>query len=74
MDADIVSGIASHGPGYISEENKDLERVGGLQTDKPLKAFMPYGGIRMAEEACKNYGYELSPELLRSFYRILQNP
>ena len=63
MDTDIVSGITSHGPGYISEETKDLEQIVGLQTDKPLKrAFMPYGGIRMAEEACKNYGYEPSPD------------
>mgnify|MGYP000628748966 CR=1 FL=1 len=68
MDTDIVSGITSHGPGYISEENKDLEQIVGLQTDKPLKrAFMPYGGIRMAEEACKNYGYEPSPELHKIF-------
>ena len=68
MDTDIVSGITSHGPGYISEETKDLEQIVGLQTDKPLKrAFMPYGGIRMAEEACKNYGYEPSPELHKIF-------
>ena len=68
MDTDIVSGITSHGPGYISEENKDLEQIVGLQTDKPLKrVFMPYGGIRMAEEACKNYGYEPSPELHKIF-------
>ena len=58
MDTDIVSTITSHGPGYISEALKDLEKVVGLQTDKPLKrAFMPFGGIRMAEEACETYGY-----------------
>ncbi len=52
MDTDIVSSLTSHGPGYISEETKDLEKVVGLQTDKPLKrAFMPYGGIKMAEES-----------------------
>ena len=48
MDTHIVSGITSHGPGYISEADKDLEQIVGLQTDKPLKrAFMPYGGIKM---------------------------
>ena len=68
MDTHIVSGITSHGPGYISEADKDLEQIVGLQTDKPLKrAFMPYGGIKMAEEACQNYGYEPSPELHKIF-------
>ena len=57
MDTHIVSGITSHEPGYIDSELKNLEKVVGLQTDKPLKrAFMPYGGIKMAEEACKTYG------------------
>ena len=47
---------------------KDLEQVVGLQTDKPLKrAFMPYGGIKMAEESCKNYGYTPDPELHKIF-------
>ena len=68
MDTDVVSTLTSHGPGYISEETKDLEKVVGLQTDKPLKrAFMPFGGIRMAEEACRTYGYEPSPELHKIF-------
>jgi formate C-acetyltransferase len=68
MDTDIVSTITSHNPGYIKEEYKDLEKVVGLQTDKPLKrAFMPFGGIRMAEEACRSYGYEPSPELHKIF-------
>ena len=54
MDTDIVSTLTSHGPGYIGENTKDLEKVVGLQTDKPLKrAFMPFGGIKMAEEACR---------------------
>ena len=58
MDTHIVSGITSHGAGYISEETKDLEQVVGLQTDKPLKrAFMPFGGIKMAEQACQTNGY-----------------
>ncbi|MBQ9886359.1 MAG: formate C-acetyltransferase [Lachnospiraceae bacterium] len=68
MDTDIVSTITSHKPGYIHEETKDLEQVVGLQTDKPLKrAFMPFGGIKMAEEACRTYGYEPSPELHKIF-------
>ena len=58
-DADVVSSITAYGPGYIDPETKDLEQIVGLQTDKPLKrAFMPYGGIKMAEESCRNYGYE----------------
>ncbi len=68
MDTDIVSTITSHAPGYISEEYKDLEKVVGLQTDKPLKrAFMPFGGIKMAEEACTTYGYTPSAELHKIF-------
>jgi formate C-acetyltransferase len=65
MDTDTVSGLLSHGPGYLQ---KDLEKVVGLQTDEPLKrAFMPYGGIRMAEQACENYGYTPSPRLHEVF-------
>ena len=68
MDTDIVSTLTSHGPGYISEQYKDLEKVVGLQTDKPLKrAFMPFGGIKMAEEACTTYGYTPAPELHKIF-------
>ena len=68
MDTKIVSGITAHEPGYISEDLKDLEAVVGLQTDKPLKrAFMPYGGIKMAEQACSTYGYEPDPELHKIF-------
>lgn len=68
MDTDIVSSITSHAPGYIDEDLKDLEAVVGLQTDKPLKrAFMPYGGIKMAEEACTTYGYTPNPELHKIF-------
>ena len=53
METEIVSGLTAYGPGYIEEDMKDLEQVVGLQTDKPLKrAFMPYGGIHMAEQAC----------------------
>ena len=68
MDTDIVTSITSHKPGYIDESLKDLEQVVGLQTDKPLKrAFMPYGGIRMAEQSCEMYGYTPNPELHRIF-------
>lgn len=68
MDTDVVSSLTSHRPGYISEEDKDLEQIVGLQTDKPLKrAFMPFGGIKMAEESCKTYGYKPSLELHKIF-------
>ncbi|WP_443655330.1 formate C-acetyltransferase [Eshraghiella crossota] len=63
-ETEVVSGLTAYGPGYIDESMKDLEQVVGLQTDKPLKrAFMPYGGIRMAEQAAESYGYEINPEL-----------
>ncbi len=68
MDTDIVTGINSHKPGYIDESLKDLEQIVGLQTDKPLKrAFMPFGGIKMAEDACSTYGYTPNPELHKIF-------
>ena len=64
METEIVSGLTAYGAAYIAEGTKDLERVVGLQTDKPLKrAFMPYGGIKMAEEACTTYGYKPSEKL-----------
>ena len=63
-ETEVVSGLTAYGPGYIDESMKDLEQVVCLQTDKPLKrAFMPYGGIRMAEQAAESYGYEINPEL-----------
>ena len=68
MDTEIVSTITSHAPGYLCEEDKTLEKIVGLQTDKPLKrAFMPFGGIRMAEQSCETYGYTPSPELHKIF-------
>ena len=73
MDTKIVSTITSHGAGYI---DKDLETIVGLQTDKPLKRSMqPFGGIRMAEGACKSYGYEVDPEVSEIFtkYRKTHN-
>jgi|GEM_PF-1918789 len=68
METEVVSGLTAYGPGYIDPALKDLEKIVGLQTDKPLKqAFMPYGGIRMAEEALENYGYKVSPKLHEVF-------
>ena len=68
METEIVSSLTSYGPGYIDESMKDLEQIVGLQTDKPLKrAFMPYGGIRMSEEACTTYGYKPSEKLHEIF-------
>ena len=67
-ETEVVSSLTAYGPGYIDESMKDLERVVGLQTDKPLKrAFMPYGGIKMAEEACEMYGYHPNPQLHKIF-------
>ena len=68
METEVVSGLTAYGPGYIDESLKDLEKIVGLQTDKPLKrAFMPYGGIKMAEQSCENYGYKPNPELHKIF-------
>ena len=67
-ETEVVAGLTAYGPGYIDESMKDLERIVGLQTDKPLKrAFMPFGGIKMAEEAAKNYGYEPNPAFHKIF-------
>ena len=69
METEVVSGLTAYGAAYIGENTKDLEKVVGLQTDKPLKrAFMPYGGIKMAEQACTTYGYELSEKLHEIFH------
>ena len=73
MDTKVVSTITSHGAGYI---DKDLETIVGLQTDAPLKRSMqPFGGIRMAESACKSYGYVVDPEVSEIFtkYRKTHN-
>ena len=68
METEVVSSLTAYGPGYIDESLKDLEQIVGLQTDKPLKrAFMPYGGIKMAEQACTTYGYQPSAELHKIF-------
>lgn len=68
METEIVSSATAYGPGYIDESLKNLEKVVGLQTDKPLKrAFMPYGGIKMAEQACTTYGYQPSEKLHEIF-------
>jgi formate C-acetyltransferase len=73
MDTEVVSSIISHEPGYL---NKELEVIVGIQTDKPFKrALQPYGGIRMAKNACESYGYELDPEIEHIFstYRKTHN-
>ncbi len=73
MDTKIVSTITSHGPGYI---DKELEQIVGLQTDKPFKrSLQPFGGIRMAQNACREYGYEVDPEVVKIFteYRKTHN-
>ncbi|WP_297959189.1 formate C-acetyltransferase [uncultured Ruminococcus sp.] len=73
MDTKIISTITSHGAGYI---DKDLEQIVGLQTDKPFKrSLQPFGGIRMAQQACREYGYEVDPEVVEIFtkYRKTHN-
>lgn len=73
MDTSIVSTITSHGAGYL---NKELEQIVGLQTDKPFKrSLQPFGGIRMAQKACENYGYEVDPKVVEIFtkYRKTHN-
>ncbi len=60
-ETEIVSSLTAYGPGYIDESLKDLEKIVGLQTDKPLKrAFMPFGGIKMAQQAAESYGYKVN--------------
>ena len=67
-ETEVVTGLTAYGPGYIDDSLKDLEKVVGLQTDKPLKrAFMPYGGIKMAEEAAETYGYKINPKFHKIF-------
>lgn len=73
MDTSVVSTITSHPAGYL---DKELEQIVGLQTDKPLKrSLQPFGGIRMAQKACENYGYEVDPEIVKIFtkYRKTHN-
>ena len=67
-ETEIVSGLTAYGPGYIDEGLKELETIVGLQTDKPLKrAFMPYRGIKMAEEAAETYGYKVNEKFHKIF-------
>lgn len=73
MDTEIVSTITSHGPGYL---NKSIEKVVGVQTDEPFKrSLMPFGGIRMAQQACESYGFKMSDEVEHIFteYRKTHN-
>jgi formate C-acetyltransferase len=75
-ETEVVSGLTAYGPGYIGEDTKDLEKVVGLQTDKPLKrAFMPYGGIKMAQQAAENYGFHVNDKYNQIFneYRKTHN-
>lgn len=73
MDTEIISGILSHGPGYLEKEQ---EKIVGFQTDKPFKrALQPYGGIRMAVKACQENGYQVSSKIIDFFtkYRKTHN-
>ena len=75
-ETEVVSGLTAYGPGYIDEGMKDLERIVGLQTDKPLKrAFMPYGGIKMAQQAAETYGFHVNDKFDQIFneYRKTHN-
>ena len=73
METEVVSSLTAYGPGYIGEGTDQLEKVVGLQTDKPLKrAFMPYGGIKMAEQACTTYGYQPSEKLHEIFTKYVK--
>lgn len=67
-ETEIVSSLTAYSPGYIDEATKDLEKIVGLQTDKPLKrAFMPYGGIKMAQQAAETYGYKVNEKFDKIF-------
>lgn len=67
-ETEVVAGITAYGPGYIDPSMKELEQIVGLQTDKPLKrAFMPYGGIKMAEQAALTYGYKVDEKFHKIF-------
>ena len=73
METEVVSSLTAYGPAYIGEDTKEMEKVVGLQTDKPLKrAFMPYGGIKMAEQACTTYGYQPSEKLHEIFSKYVK--
>ncbi len=73
METEVVSSLTAYPPSYIGEDTKELEKVVGLQTDKPLKrAFMPYGGIKMAEQACTTYGYQPSQQLHDIFTKYVK--
>ena len=74
-ETEVVSGLTAYGPGYIDESLKELEQIVGLQTDKPLKrAFMPYGGIKMAQEAAANYGYTVNKKYDQIFNEYHKTP
>ena len=65
VDTHTISTICSHPPGYI---DRDLEKIVGLQTDKPLKrAIMPFGGLRMVQKGCEAAGKSLDPRVAEIF-------
>ena len=72
IDVDTVSTLTGYNPGYIDQEN---ELIVGLQTDKPLKRGLnPFGGMRMAKQACEAYGYKVSEKVINEFkYRTTHN-
>lgn len=73
LDTHVVASITSHGAGYL---DRSIEKIVGLQTDKPFKrAFHPYGGIQVAVKAAEAYGYHISDELKHVFteYRKTHN-
>ena len=68
METKVVSGLTAYGAGYIDPEKPELEKIVGIQTDRPLKrAFMPFGGIKMAEQACTTNGFTPDPDLHKIF-------
>ncbi len=73
METEVVSSLTAYGAAYMGEGSEHLEKIVGLQTDKPLKrAFMPQGGIRMAEKACETYGYTPSPEIHKIYTKYVR--
>ena len=75
METEVVSGLTAYGPGYIDPALNDLEQIVGLQTDKPLKrAFMPYGGIKMAEQALHHLRLRAQPQTARDLYPVHPHP
>lgn len=72
IDTETISTVTAYAPGYIE---KDKEIIVGMQTNRPLKRGVnPFGGIRMARQACEAYGYKLSDSIEKQFkYRTTHN-